>query len=125
MKSKALVSAVMVLAMATSGLAFAQGKSDRDDRRNDRRPDVRHDNRDFGKGHNDHMRNGRGAGPGHQYYQGDRFPSEYRNRSYVVSDWRGHNLSAPPRGYQWVQSGNDYVMVAIATGIIAQLLLGR
>ncbi len=134
MKTKALVSLVLAAALATSGLASAQGNSrhgdrgdDRgDDRRNDRSDrEYRHDNRDFGRSHNEHMRHGRGAGPGHQYYQGDRYPMEYRNRHYVVNDWRSHNLSAPPRGYQWVQSGNDYVMVAIATGIIAQLLLGR
>jgi Ni/Co efflux regulator RcnB len=71
------------------------------------------------------MKQGRGAGPGNAYYKGDRFPAEYRNRHYVVDDWRGHNLSAPPRGYQWVQSGNDYVLIAIASGIIASLILGR
>jgi Ni/Co efflux regulator RcnB len=43
----------------------------------------------------------------------------------VVNDWRGHHLSAPPRGYQWVQTGSDYVLVAITTGIIASLLLSN
>jgi Ni/Co efflux regulator RcnB len=41
----------------------------------------------------------------------------------VVNDWRGQHLSAPPRGYHWVQTGGDYVLVAIATGIILQLML--
>ena len=48
---------------------------------------------------------------------------QYRDRQYIVSDWRGHHLSPPPRGYYWVQQGGDYLLVAIATGIIAQLLL--
>jgi Ni/Co efflux regulator RcnB len=43
----------------------------------------------------------------------------------VVNDWRGHGLRTPPRGYQWVQTGGDYVLVAIATGIISELLLSR
>lgn len=43
----------------------------------------------------------------------------------MVDDWRGHNLSAPPRGDHWVQTGGDYVLVAIATGIILQLLLSH
>jgi Ni/Co efflux regulator RcnB len=43
----------------------------------------------------------------------------------VVDDWRNHHLSAPPRGYHWVQVGGDYVLVAIATGIILQLLLNN
>lgn len=68
---------------------------------------------------------GRGAGPNHAFYRGGRLPPEYRGRSYVVDDWRGHRLYAPPRGYQWVQTGGDYVLVALATGIIAAILLNQ
>jgi Ni/Co efflux regulator RcnB len=42
-----------------------------------------------------------------------------------VDDWRGHRLSAPPRGYHWVQTGGDYVLAAIATGVILQLMLSN
>lgn len=68
---------------------------------------------------------GRGAGPYRRWHAGDRLPYEYRHRNYVVSDWRGHRLYQPPGGYQWVQTGDDYVLVAIATGIIAALALSR
>ncbi len=68
---------------------------------------------------------GRGAGPEHNFYRGGRLPPQYRSHQYVVDDWRGHRLNAPPRGYQWVQTGGDYVLVAIATGIIAQILLSQ
>jgi Ni/Co efflux regulator RcnB len=68
---------------------------------------------------------GRGAGPNHNYYKGQRLPAEYRHRQYVVDDWRTHNLRAPPRGYHWVQTGGDYVLVAIATGVILELLLNN
>jgi Ni/Co efflux regulator RcnB len=78
--------------------------------RNDARPD---------------RRDGHGAGPDHSFYRGDRLPSQYRSRQYVVDDWRGHRLSAPPRGYQWVQSGGDYLLVAIASGVIASILLNH
>ena len=71
------------------------------------------------------MRYERGAGPNHNWYRGSRLPPEYRSRQYVVEDWRGHRLSPPPRGYYWVQSGSDYLLVAIATGVIAQLLLNN
>lgn len=73
----------------------------------------------------DWRRDGRGAGPDHMFYRGGRLPLQYRSRQYVVDDWRGHYLSAPPRGYHWVQTGGDYVLVAIATGIILQLLLNN
>ena len=67
----------------------------------------------------------RGAGPDHNFRRGGRLPPQYRGHQYVVDDWRGHHLSAPPRGYHWVQTGGDYVLAAIATGIIASILLNN
>lgn len=92
-------------------------RSHRDDRSDRRGRDDRYGRPDG------RYQAGRGAGPGHDFYRGDRLPWEYRQRTYVVEDWRGHRLSAPPRGYHWVQTGGDYVLVAIATGVILQLLL--
>ncbi|MDQ2734619.1 MAG: RcnB family protein [Pseudomonadota bacterium] len=90
------------------------------DNRSDRRVDNRNDRRDDNRyGRHD----GPGAGPNHSFYRGGRLPDEYRGRQYVVDDWRGHHLSAPPRGYHWVQAGGDYVLAAVATGIIASILL--
>ena len=67
----------------------------------------------------------RGAGPRHDMRKGGRLADEYRGKQYVVDDWRGHHLSAPPRGMHWVQTGGDYVLVAVATGIIADILLNN
>ncbi|WP_153116949.1 RcnB family protein [Rhodocyclus tenuis] len=66
---------------------------------------------------------GPGAGPNHSFYRGERLPNEYRHRNYVINDWRDHRLHAPPRGYHWVQTGPDYLLVAIASGIITEVLL--
>lgn len=66
---------------------------------------------------------GPGGGPDHNFYRGGRLPPYYRTRHYVVNDWRVHHLRQPPRGYYWVQTGGDYLLVAIATGIIAEVLL--
>ena len=143
MSVKGLISVVMALSLAAGGSVFAQGREGRGDRGRDndarrgdqdrrgnegREPQRRfgqHDNRGFGRAHNEERSRGRGVGPNHEYYRGDRLPIEYRHRHYVVDDWRGHHLSAPPRGYHWVQAGSDYVLVAIATGIILQIVLGR
>jgi Ni/Co efflux regulator RcnB len=134
MKTKAVVSAIVALCLTTGGSAFAQGRGDRDDRdrneqargQQDRRDGRDSDRREFqGRANSDQRREERGAGPNHAFHRGDRIPVEYRHRNYVVDDWRGHHLSAPPRGYHWVQAGGDYVLVAIATGIILQLLLTR
>lgn len=66
-----------------------------------------------------------GAGPNHNWVKGTRVPPQYRTPHYVVNDWRNHGLKSPPRGYQWVQYGGDYLLVAIATGVISQLILGH
>lgn len=66
-----------------------------------------------------------GAGPDHNWVKGGRVPQQYRGYQYVVNDWRGHGLKQPPRGHQWVQYGSDYLLVAIASGVIAQLILGN
>jgi Ni/Co efflux regulator RcnB len=60
-----------------------------------------------------------------EFRRGHRLPPELRHDQYVVSNWRGHHLSAPPRGYHWVQVGPDYVLAAVATGVILNLILSQ
>lgn len=64
---------------------------------------------------------------GHQYgnwqnrswHRGERFDSRYA-RNYRQIDYRQYRgLRAPPRGYRYVQSGNDAVLVGITSGLIA------
>ncbi|VTU12806.1 putative integral membrane protein [Variovorax sp. SRS16] len=125
-KSKSMTVAAAVLAMCMAGSAFAQDRGfDRSPERNDRFS-QRHDQR----GHED-FRPGRQADrhgypqPRAEWHRGDRVPTEYRGRNYVVNDWRSHRLQAPPRGYQWVGVGGDYVLAAIATGVIAQIIASQ
>jgi Ni/Co efflux regulator RcnB len=110
------------------GAARQSDRGDYSRRQYDRRDygGRQYDRRDArGRANYDARRDGRGAGPNRAFYRGDRLPPQYRQRGYVVENWRGHNLSAPPRGYHWVQTGADYVLVAIATGIILQLMLNH
>ncbi len=72
-----------------------------------------------------HFHGQRGAGPQHDWYRGARIPPPYRGGHYVVNDWRVHRLAPPPRGYHWVQYGPDYLLVAIATGVIAQIIFSN
>lgn len=60
---------------------------------------------------------------GPEWHQGGHIPREYRDRAYVVTDWRAHRLAAPPRGHEWVQVGPDYVLVAVRTGVIARIVV--
>ena len=59
--------------------------------------------------------------------KGERFDRRQARNYRQVTNWqqyRGRHLYAPPRGYQWVQSGNDAVLVAAASGLIGAVLAG-
>ncbi|MGY1521260.1 RcnB family protein [Luteimonas sp. A482] len=48
----------------------------------------------------------------------------YQRPVYVVNDYYGHGLRHPPRGHRWMRDDHgDFLLVAIATGVIADLLL--
>ncbi|MBE0693267.1 MAG: RcnB family protein, partial [Aquamicrobium sp.] len=49
----------------------------------------------------------------------------YSGKGTRVSDHRRHNLKAPPKGHRWVRDGNDFLLVAVATGVIASIVTGR
>lgn len=53
--------------------------------------------------------------------RGERLPARYQAHQHVVEDWRALRLSKPPRGHQWVDAGESYALVAIATGKVAQV----
>lgn len=58
--------------------------------------------------------------------KGQRFDRRYAQNYRVVDyrQYRGRGLYAPPRGYQWAQSGNDAVLVAVASGLIGAVIGG-
>jgi len=126
MKFKPGLCVVMALTLASANVAFAQGKGERGDR-GGKGADKRVERQDVGRRGPSSWANNRHEVPREypRFNRGDRLPMQYRDRQYVVDDWRGHQLRQPPRGYHWVQSGGDYLLVAIATGIIADLLLNR
>lgn len=47
----------------------------------------------------------------------------YHGPNYVVSNYGYYRLRPPPRGYHWVRANNDYLLVAIATGVILDIAL--
>jgi Ni/Co efflux regulator RcnB len=109
MKLQRLTPLLAALVLAVPAISMAQDHHDHD------RPDWDHP----GYRHDYY----RGAGPNHDWQRGGRLPNEYRGHQYEVADWRGAHLSAPPRGYHWVRAGDDYVLAAVATGVILDTLL--
>ncbi|CUI04890.1 RcnB family protein [Massilia antarctica] len=148
MHRKALIIALMSVCMGTGSAAFAQSRDyrgevdqrsehnerhdgyergDRHDRYNrherDRYDDRRGDRYDSPRGGYqpyDHHQSGR-----QHFRRGAYLDHQYRSSSYVVSDWRSRRLSAPPRGSHWVQANGDYLLVAVGTGLITQVLLNQ
>lgn len=59
-----------------------------------------------------------------KWTRGQRFDRRYAP-NYRVIDYRwyrNHRLYAPPRGYYWVRSGNDAVLVGITSGVIGAVI---
>jgi Ni/Co efflux regulator RcnB len=54
--------------------------------------------------------------------RGDRIPLAGLDR-YYVDDYRVYRLTAPPADYRWVRPMDDrYLLVEVATGLVAQAL---
>lgn len=109
----------------SSGPVMAQSHGhDQDDHG---RSDQHHDkHRDKYDRHDDHHYSGMHDRGRHEgwYKRGGHVPQEYRSGRYVVNDWHSEHLRQPPRGYHWVRSDNgDFLLVAVATGVITDLLL--
>ena len=59
-----------------------------------------------------------------RFYRGGYLPHQYRSHAYYVNDWHSHShLYAPPYGHQWVNVDGEFLLIALATGLIANALL--
>lgn len=57
-----------------------------------------------------------------QWAKGQHFDRRYATNYRVINNPRAYHLSNAPRGYQWVRSNNDAVLIAISSGLIAAVL---
>jgi Ni/Co efflux regulator RcnB len=59
-----------------------------------------------------------------RYYRGGYLPRQYMAGNYYVNNWQAYpGLYAPPYGHQWVNVGGEFLLVALATGLIANLMV--
>jgi Ni/Co efflux regulator RcnB len=150
---KHLLYAAMALACVAAPIAASAQPQDRpDDQRelrqdrrdlNHDRRDVRDDGRDmhYDRAHAESwqsraewrdfhgVRPGFWFAPGYGYRPVSHFgwrrgayvPIGYR--AYYVQDWGYYGLRPPPPGYRWIYADGNFVMMAAATGLIADLVI--
>jgi Ni/Co efflux regulator RcnB len=136
----ALAVATAAAPMAASAQDYRHHDRDRHHERREHRGDRDHHDR-YDRGRPDSWRgraerrefHGPRAGywyaPGYGYRpmarhyvwrRGGYVPRAYRG--YYVQDPYYYGLSAPPRGYRWVYADGNFVLMALATGLIANVI---
>ena len=121
---KSILSAAIIVALLGSTAAVAQpdrrgNQQDRGDNRGD------HGNRgnQGNQGNNGrHLGWHKDRGPQHRWNRGERMGYNDWNSAPAV-DYREHRLRKPPRGYEWRQQNNQFILVAVATGLIASIIM--
>ena len=117
MKRFLIATTVLTLLIAPIGGAFAQDWNHRDDHRGNNAMMQRHDDN---RG-NMMMRHDNGH---RNWRKGERFDRNEWNR-YERVDYRRYKLRQPPRGYEWRRVDNNSVLAAVATGVIASVILAN
>jgi Ni/Co efflux regulator RcnB len=84
---------IIICSVFTSGAAFAQDH---------------HDNHAYVR-HN-------------EWHKGAKISHDDWNRGDQV-DWHAHHLQAPPRGYEWREVDGNFILAAVATGLIATAIV--
>jgi len=132
---KVIVAALVVSVFATAapvmaapGHGHGNARHEMKDRRDDRGPK-------HSRGHHNDRRVVevrrevvvRHAPPRHRvehrsWRKGDRFDYRRAPNYVVIKNPRHHRLYDAPRGYRWVRSGNDAVLVGITSGIVAAVV---
>ena len=86
----------------------------RNNGRDDGRNDARNDRRDGPNYRSDYRRHA-------EWRKGYRMGRSDWGRAHRV-DYRAHRLPAPRRGYEWREVDGNYVMAAVATGLIFSII---
>jgi Ni/Co efflux regulator RcnB len=123
MKRLLIATTALTLLVAPLSAAFAQGQDDRHDDRGNAMTTQGHDNdrRDDNRGGNDRHDNGQHRG----WYKGGRIERNDWDRGERINDYHRYRLSRPPHGYEWRRVDNNYVLAAVAGGLIASVILAN
>jgi Ni/Co efflux regulator RcnB len=102
----------IIAALAASIVATPVMAAPYDNHGSDRRPAVQQ--------RNDHRVDQR-QNQYRRWNKGERFDARRAQNYRVISSPRAYHLRDAPRGYRYVRSGNDAVLIAITSGIVASV----
>jgi Ni/Co efflux regulator RcnB len=91
---------------------FAQDNDHRDEHRSD----------SMTMNHRDDHPNSMMMQAHHDWHKGDRIGRDDWGRGEHVADYHQYHLSRPPHGYEWRRVDNNYVLAAVAGGLIASVI---
>ncbi len=100
---KRMIGSFLALSLLASGAAFAGPQH--------------HDDRD------DHGKSSHHEQHGNPHKRGDKLPPGARGER--VADYHKHGLHKPPKGQEWRKVDGQYVLIAVATGVIASVIAGN
>jgi Ni/Co efflux regulator RcnB len=107
------------------GHGYNQSRDDHDRSRGDNGFGQRDHGSRFDNRGNDHRFGQWNNGSRFQYrnwQRGQRFDSRYAYNYRVISNPGYYRLHDAPRGYRWVRSGNDAVLIGLTSGIVAAVM---
>ena len=117
-----VATAVSILALSF-GIALAEGRGGEDQKRNFQHQ-RQHDERPAQQHYEEHREENRHwrQGEQHEWRRGEYVDrDEWRQARYV--EWREYNLSRPRVGYEWREYDGRFILAAIATGIVADIII--
>lgn len=118
---------MLALSIALLGLLPSAAFADDDDHGHDRRGyyDHHHDDDDDDRRHRHHGKKHKHKSWKRDHYRrGDRIEVVHVERRYYVDDYEHYHLRRPPHGHRWIRTDDGrYLLVAVASGIIADILL--
>jgi Ni/Co efflux regulator RcnB len=110
---RAFAFATLIAVLLPGGISFAQDHHDdhHDDHQSDHHDDHQSDHHD-NHGYVHHQ----------EWQRGYHMRHEDWDRGQRI-DYRHYHLNEPPRGYEWREVDGNYVLAAVATGIIASVIV--
>jgi Ni/Co efflux regulator RcnB len=122
---KRLLTASLAVLMLAGGAGAASAQDWRRDHNNNGRYDQR--DRAYEQGRRDQARaeDRRDRREYRRWAKGQRLDRQYRDNRYYVNDYRRHGLRQPPRGYRWQRVDNQFLLTAVATGLIASVIIAN